>query len=191
VSEGRKARLRKKDLNETINHRRKTMAQITLKGNPILTIGNLPTVNMPAPAFSLTKTDLSECSLKDFKDKTVILNIFPSIDTPVCAASVRRFNEEASSLNNTVVLCISADLPFAHKRFCEGDGLKNVIPLSSFRAQSFGTEYGVTITTGPLAGLLARAIIIVDKNGSVIHTELVPEIAQEPDYSKALRCLSN
>jgi thioredoxin-dependent peroxiredoxin len=167
------------------------MSQITLKGNPISTIGNLPGVNMPSPAFSLTKTDLSECSLNDFKGKTVILNIFPSIDTPVCAASVRRFNEEASSLNNTIVLCVSADLPFAHKRFCEGDGLKNVIPLSTFRSPGFGAEYGVTITNGPLAGLLARAIVIVDKNGTVLYTELVPEIAQEPDYSKALLFLAN
>jgi thioredoxin-dependent peroxiredoxin len=167
------------------------MAQITLKGNPISTIGNLPGVNTPSPAFSLTKTDLSECSLNDFKGKTVILNIFPSIDTPVCAASVRRFNEEAASLNNTIVLCVSADLPFAHKRFCEGDGLKNVIPLSTFRSPGFGAEYGVTITNGPLAGLLARAIVIVDKNGTVLYTELVPEIAQEPDYSKALLFLAN
>lgn len=167
------------------------MAQITLKGNPISTIGNLPGVNMPSPAFSLTQTDLSECSLNDFKGKTVILNIFPSIDTPVCAASVRRFNEEAGSLNNTIVLCVSADLPFAHKRFCEGDGLKNVIPLSTFRSPGFGAEYGVTITNGPLAGLLARAIVIVDKNGTVLYTELVSEIAQEPDYSKALLFLAN
>jgi thioredoxin-dependent peroxiredoxin len=166
------------------------MAQITLKGNPISTIGNLPGLNSTAPAFSLTKTDLSECSPGDFHGKTIILNIFPSIDTPVCAASVRRFNTEAGSLNNTVVLCISADLPFAHNRFCEGAGLKNVIPLSSFRSQSFGTSYGVTITTGPLAGLLARAIVIIDKNGDILYTELVPEITQEPDYSKALSCLT-
>jgi thioredoxin-dependent peroxiredoxin len=167
------------------------MAQITLKGNPISTIGNLPGVNLPAPAFSLTKTDLSECSLNDFKGKTIILNIFPSLDTPVCATSVRRFNEEAGGLNNTIVLCISADLPFAHKRFCEVEELKNVIPLSTFRSPGFGAEYGVTITNGPLAGLLARAIVIVDKNGNVLYTELVSEIAQEPDYSKVLLFLSN
>lgn len=167
------------------------MAQITLKGNPISTTGNLPAAKMSAPAFSLVKTDLSECSLKDFKGKTVILNISPSIDTSICAASVRRFNEAASSLDNTVVLYISADLPFAHKRFCEGEGLKNVIPLSTFRSPSFGTDYGVTIINGPLAGLLARAIVIVDMNGKVTYTELVPEIAQEPDYSKALRSLSS
>jgi thioredoxin-dependent peroxiredoxin len=167
------------------------MALITLKGNPLSTIGDLPVVNISAPEFSLTQTDLAECTLTDFKGKTVVLNIFPSIDTPVCATSVRRFNEAASSLDNTVVLCISADLPFAHKRFCEGEGLKNVIPLSTFRAQSFGTDYGVTITNGPLAGLLARAIVIVDKNGTVIYTELVPEIAQEPDYTAAISRLSS
>jgi thioredoxin-dependent peroxiredoxin len=167
------------------------MALITLKGNPLSTIGDLPVVNSSAPKFSLTKTDLAECTLTDYKGKTVVLNIFPSIDTPVCATSVRRFNEAASSLDNTVVLCISADLPFAHKRFCEGEGLKNVIPLSTFRAQSFGTDYGVTITNGPLAGLLARAIVIVDKNGTVIYTELVPEIAQEPDYTAAISRLSS
>ena len=164
------------------------MALITLKGNPVSTIGDLPVVNFSAPDFSLTKTDLAECTLKDFKGKTVVLNIFPSIDTPVCATSVRRFNEAASSLNNTVVLCISADLPFAHKRFCEGEGLKNVIPLSTFRSPGFGTDYGLTITNGPLSGLLARAIVIVDKNGTVIYTELVPEITQEPDYTTALSC---
>jgi thioredoxin-dependent peroxiredoxin len=165
------------------------MAQITLKGTPFSTIGNLPTTNIAAPSFTLTKTDLSESSLNDFKGKTVILNIFPSIDTPVCASSVRRFNEAASSLENTVVLCISADLPFAHKRFCEGDGLTNVIPLSVFRSPNFGKDYGVTITNGPLAGLLARAIVVIDKSGNVTYTELVPEIAQEPDYTKALSCI--
>ena len=167
------------------------MALITLKGNPISTIGDLPVVNLSVPDFSLTKTDLAECTLKDFKGKTVVLNIFPSIDTPVCATSVRRFNEAASSIDNTVVLCISADLPFAHKRFCEGEGLKNVIPLSTFRSPRFGTDYGLTITNGPLSGLLARAIVIVDKNGTVIYTELVPEIAQEPDYTSALSCFQS
>jgi thiol peroxidase len=134
----------------------------------------------------LTKSDLSEAGLQDFKGKTIILNIFPSIDTSVCAASVRRFNEAAGSLQDTVVLCISADLPFAHKRFCEAEGLENVIPLSVFRSQTFGSDYGLTITNGPLAGLLARAIVIVNKEGKVAYTELVPEITQEPNYSKAL-----
>jgi thioredoxin-dependent peroxiredoxin len=167
------------------------MALITLKGNSISTLGNLPRTNVSAPAFSLTKTDLSEAGLQDFKGKRIILNIFPSIDTSVCAASVRRFNEAASSLENTVVLCISADLPFAHKRFCEAEGLKNVIPLSAFRSQAFGADYGLTITNGPLAGLLARAIVIIDKAGKVSYTELVPEITQEPNYSKALENIPN
>jgi len=162
------------------------MALITLKGNSVSTIGNVPGPDVIAPSFTLTRTDLSETGLHDFKGKTVILNIFPSIDTSVCAASVRRFNEVAGSLKDTIVLCISADLPFAHNRFCEAEGLNNVIPLSSFRSQTFGSDYGLTITTGPLAGLLARAIIIIDKEGIIKYTELVPEITQEPNYSKAL-----
>ena len=166
------------------------MAQITLQGNPIETIGQLPAVNSQAPSFSLTRTDLSECSLNDFAGQTMVLNIFPSIDTSVCAASVRRFNAEASGIDNTVVLCISADLPFAHQRFCEGEGLDRVIPLSVFRSPDFGKNYGVTITSPPLAGLLSRAIIIVDSTGKVVYTEQVPEIAQEPDYGAALAALA-
>jgi len=162
------------------------MALITLKGNSISTIGNLPEINTPAADFTLTKTDLSDIGLQDFKGKTTILNIFPSIDTSVCAASVRHFNETAASLNGTVVLCISADLPFAHKRFCEAEGIENVIPLSAFRSQTFGNDYGVTITSGPLAGLLARAIVIINNEGRVTYTELVPEITQEPNYTMAL-----
>ena len=165
------------------------MATITLKGNPIETAGDLPAVGSKAPAFNLTRTDLSNCSQDDFAGKTVVLNIFPSIDTAVCAASVRRFNAEAILQKDTVVLCISADLPFAHKRFCEADGLENVVPLSVFRSPSFGTDYGVVITTGPLAGLLARAIVIIDPAGQVVYTELVPEIGQEPDYHKAIAVL--
>ena len=165
------------------------MATITLKDNPIETAGDLPAVGSKAPAFSLTRTDLSNCSQDDFSGKTVVLNIFPSIDTSVCAASVRRFNAEAILQKDTVVLCISADLPFAHKRFCEADGLENVIPLSVFRSPSFGSDYGVTITTGPLAGLLARAVVIIDSGGTVVYTELVPEIGQEPDYHKAISIL--
>ena len=167
------------------------MALITLKGTPFATIGDLPQANQSAPDFSLTKTDLSACSLKKFKGKKIVLNIFPSIDTAVCAASARRFNEAAGGLEDTVVLCISADLPFAHKRFCEGEGLTNVIPLSTFRSPGFGTDYGVTITNGPLAGLLARAVVIIGLNDKVTYTELVPEIAQEPDYSAALNHLRN
>jgi thiol peroxidase len=165
------------------------MATITLKGNPIETAGDLPAVGSKAPAFSLTRTDLSNCSQDDFSGKTIVLNIFPSIDTAVCAASVRRFNAEAILQKDTVVLCISADLPFAHKRLCEADGLENVIPLSVFRSPNFGTDYGVTITTGPLAGLLARAVVIIDAAGTVAYTELVPEIGQEPDYHKAIAVL--
>lgn len=167
------------------------MTAITLKGNPIQTIGDLPKVNSAAPDFRLTRTDLSDASLSDFKAKTRVLNIFPSIDTPVCAASVRRFNKEASARPDTVVLCISGDLPFAHNRFCEIEGLKDVVPLSVFRSPEFGRDYGVAITTGPLTGLLARAIVIVDPSGKVVYTEQVPEIGQEPDYEKALRNLSD
>jgi thiol peroxidase len=165
------------------------MAHITLQGNPIRTAGELPAAGSKAPAFTLTRTDLSDCTLADFAGQSVVLNIFPSIDTSVCAASVRRFNTEASGLPNTVVLCVSADLPFAHQRFCEAEGLKKVIPLSVFRSPEFGKQYGVTIVDGPIAGLLARSIVIINPAGTVIYTEQVPEIAQEPDYEAALRAL--
>ncbi|MBI4843460.1 MAG: thiol peroxidase [Nitrospirae bacterium] len=166
------------------------MATITLKGTPTQTIGSLPAINTQAPNFKLTKTDLSDVTLDNFKGKRVILNIFPSIDTSVCATSVRRFNEEASRLNNTVVLCVSADLPFAHERFCTVEGIKNVIPLSVFRSKNFGRDYGVEITSGPLSGLLSRAIVIIDETGKVIYTQQVSEIAEEPDYNKALSAIS-
>ncbi|HEX3006618.1 MAG TPA: thiol peroxidase [Bacteroidales bacterium] len=166
------------------------MSKITLKGNPINTIGTLPSAGNSAPEFNLTKTDLSDVSLENFKGKKVILNIFPSLDTSVCATSVRKFNAEAEKLNNTVVLCVSRDLPFAHNRFCTVEGLKNVIPLSELRDSDFGKDYGVTITDGPLAGLLSRAIVVIDENGKVVYNEQVPEIAQEPDYEKALKFLS-
>jgi len=166
------------------------MAKITLKGNAIETIGSLPAVDAVAPEFTLVKTDLSELSLKDYRGKNVVLNIFPSIDTGVCAASVRRFNSEAGKNDNTVVLCISADLPFAHNRFCEAEGLKNVIPVSVFRAADFGKNYGQTITTGPLAGLLARAVVVLTPEGKVKYTEQVPEITQEPNYEAALKALA-
>lgn len=165
------------------------MAQITLKGTAIETIGNLPAKGAAAPAFTLVKSDLSEASLVGYKGKKVVLNIFPSIDTAVCAASVRQFNKAAGENANTVVLCISADLPFAAGRFCETEGLKNVETLSVFRSPAFGKDYGVTITTGPLAGLLARAVVIIDDAGKVVYTELVPEIVQEPDYAGALAAL--
>ena len=166
------------------------MAQVTVQGNTIETIGELPQVNTQAPSFTLTKTDMTDCTLADFAGKNVVLNIFLSIDTSVCAASVRHFNSEASTHEDTVVLCISADLPFAHQRFCEGDGLKDVIPLSTFRSPDFGRDYGVTITTGPIAGLLARSVVILDKSGKVLYAEQVPEITQEPDYDAALLVLS-
>lgn len=165
------------------------MSQITLQGNPINTVGTHPALNSSAPGFTLTRTDLSDASLSDFSGQTVVLNIFVSLDTSICAASVRRFNEEVSSLDNTVVLCVSADLPFAHQRFCEGEGLDRVIPLSVFRSPSFGKDYGVTIVDGPLEGLLSRSIIIIDMDGKVIYTEQVPEIAQDPDFDSALRVL--
>ena len=162
------------------------MATITFKGNPVSTIGALPAVNTKAPDFGLTTTDLSDVSMKDYAGKRLILNIFPSIDTPVCAASARRFNEEAGRLENTLVLCISADLPFAHNRFCELEGLKDVVPLSVFRSPDFGKDYGVLITSGPLAGLLSRAIVIIDPSDTVTYTQQVSEIAEEPDYDAAL-----
>ena len=165
------------------------MAAITLKGNPIHTCGELPAVGAQAPDFVLTKTDLSDVSLSDFAGKRLVLNIFPSIDTSVCAASVRRFNEEAQNLKNTLVLCVSLDLPFAHDRFCGAEGLENVIPATELRKRAFGEDYGVRIVDGPLAGLLSRAVVILDEQGKVIYTEQVPEIAQEPDYEAALQAL--
>ncbi len=166
------------------------MAKITFKGTPINTIGDLPEVGEKAPGFTLTKRDLSDTSFDDFKGKRIVLNIFPSIDTQVCATSVRRFNVEASKLKNSVVLCISADLPFAHERFCGAEGIEDVISLSCFRSEAFGKDYGVKITSGPLSGLLSRAVVIVDESGRVIYTEQVPEIAQEPNYEAALAALS-
>jgi thiol peroxidase len=166
------------------------MAKITLKGTPIDTIGELPKVGAKAPGFTLTKRDLSETSLEDFAGKRIVLNIFPSIDTQVCATSVRRFNVEASKLENSVVLCVSADLPFAHERFCGAEGIDDVLSLSCFRSEAFGRDYGVKITSGPLTGLLSRAVVIIDKSGKVIYTEQVPEIVQEPNYAAALEALS-
>ena len=165
------------------------MAAITLKGNKIHTVGDLPTVGSKAPDFSLVNSDLSDTTLADYKGKRVILNIFPSLDTDVCASSVRRFNLEAGKLDNTVVLCASMDLPFAHKRFCSTEGLDDVITLSGMRNQNFGNEYGVLIADGPLAGLYSRAVVVLDEDGTVIYTEQVPEIVQEPDYEKALNSL--
>ena len=167
------------------------MAQITLKGNPIHTLGNLPAVGSAAPDFSLTRQDLSDLKLRDVAGKRVVLNIFPSVDTPTCSASVRRFNSEISKFDNAVALCISRDLPFAHARFCEAEGLKDVIPLSEMRHRNFGEKYGVVITDGPMAGLLARAVLVLDESGKVIYSQLVDEIAEEPAYEKALEALRN
>lgn len=166
------------------------MAKIALKGNEIDTIGSLPEIGANAPDFTVVKTDLSETSLKDYAGKTVVLNIFPSIDTGICAASARRFNSEASGKDNSVVLCVSADLPFAHGRFCEAEGLNDVVPVSVFRTDDFGEKYGQKIINGPLAGLLARAVVVIDGGGKVKYVEQVPEITQEPDYEKALAALS-
>jgi thioredoxin-dependent peroxiredoxin len=165
------------------------MAQVTFKGNPVRTAGNLPAVGSAAPDFKVTKSDLVETSLADYKGGKLVLNIFPSIDTPVCATSVRRFNEEASKLPNTTVLCVSRDLPFALKRFCAAEGLNSVVTASEYKDSSFSDAYGVRIVDGPLAGLLSRAVVVVDPNGKVAYTEQVPEITQEPNYAKALSAL--
>ncbi len=162
------------------------MSTITLKGNPIHTSGSLPALGAKAPDFRLTKGDLSDVSLRDFAGKKVVLNIVPSLDTGVCAASARRFNQEAGGLPGTVVLTVSRDLPFAQSRFCEMEGLHNVVPLSQLRDRAFGAAYGVEITDGPLAGLLARAVVVLDAAHKIAYTEQVPEIAQEPDYAQAL-----
>ena len=165
------------------------MAQITLKGNTINTVGNLPQVGSQAKDFALVATDLSVKNLADYKGSRIVLNIFPSVDTGTCATSVRKFNEKASSLENTKVLCISRDLPFAQNRFCGAEGLANVVNLSDFKENSFGNDYGVTITDGPLAGLHSRAVIVIDENGMVKYTEQVAEIVDEPNYEAALTAL--
>ncbi|MFK7050271.1 MULTISPECIES: thiol peroxidase [Flavobacterium] len=165
------------------------MAQITFKGNTINTVGELPVVGSKANSFELVATDLSIKKLEDFKGQKIVLNIFPSIDTGICAASVRKFNETASKLENTKVLCISRDLPFAQTRFCGAEGLENVINLSDFKTGSFGADYGLTIVEGPLAGLHSRCVIVLDENGIIKYTEQVAEIAQEPNYESALASL--
>ena len=162
------------------------MAQVTLKGNPIHTNGELPKVGAPAPAFKLTNGDLKDVTLADYKGKKKVLNIVPSLDTSVCATSTRKFNERAGKLANTVVLVVSADLPFASKRFCTTEGLQNVVPLSLMRDKNFAKDYGVLLQDGPLAGICARAVVVVDENDRITYTQLVPEIGQEPDYDKAL-----
>lgn len=165
------------------------MATVTLGGNQVNVKGNFPKVGDQAKEFTLVKSDLSELTLSSLKGKKVVLNIFPSLDTKVCAMSVRKFNDMASKMHNTVVLAISKDLPFAHARFCSTEGIENVIGLSAFRNASFGEDYGVAIADGPLAGLLARAVVILDEHGKVTYTELVPEITHEPNYEEALKKL--
>lgn len=165
------------------------MAKITLKGNPINTSGHLPSKRSKAPDFKLVKSDLGNLSLSELKGKKLILNIFPSLDTSVCATSVRKFNQLAAGKTNTVVLAISKDLPFAHNRFCTTEGITNVVTLSGFRDTTFGKSYGIDIIDGPLAGLYARSIVVVDEKGIVIYTQLVPEIVEEPDYDAALEAL--
>jgi thiol peroxidase len=164
------------------------MAETTLGGNPVHTVGELPNVGAPTPSFSLTKGDFSAITNADLDGRRVVLNIFPSIDTAVCATSVRRFNEIAAGLDNTVVLCVSADLPFAQNRFCGAEGITNVVTASAFRSD-FGTAYGLTMADGKLAGLLARAVVVVDEHGTVVHSQLVPSIGQEPDYDAAVEAL--
>ncbi len=162
------------------------MATVTLKGNPIHTNGELPQKGSQAPAFTLTGVDLKDVGLAEYKGKKKILNIVPSLDTPTCATSTRKFNESGGKLPNTVVLVISADLPFAMKRFCTTEGLQNVVSLSMIRGKGFAKDYGVLITDGPLAGLSARACLVLDENDKIVHAELVPEIGQEPNYDAAL-----
>lgn len=164
------------------------MAKVTLQGAPIKTCGELPTVGYAAPQFKLVDGKLADVTLATFAGKRKLLNIVPSLDTPTCATSTRKFNEKASKLENTVVLIVSADLPFAQGRFCEAEGLKNVIPLSTMRS-SFAKDYGVEIVDGPIAGLTARAIVVIDENNQVTYTQLVDEVADEPDYEGALEAL--
>lgn len=166
------------------------MAAITLGGKPAKTVGDLPAVGSLAPEFALTNTSMRDVFLKDYAGKKIVMNIFPSIDTSTCATSVRKFNAQASALNNTVVLCISKDLPFAMKRFCGAEGLNNVVTLSDYRNRGFSKTYGVEIMDGNFEALHARAIVVVGVDGSVKHTELVPEIGQEPNYDAALQALN-
>ena len=166
------------------------MAQITLHGNPVKTVGELPQTGEKAKDFTLVKGDLSRVGLNDFKGRKLILNIFPSLDTGTCAASVRHFNQVAASLKDTTVLCISRDLPFAQERFCGAEGSKNVVTLSDFVSGEFGKNYGLEMADGPLAGLHSRVVIIVDENGTVVYTQQVPEIVDEPNYEEVLKALN-
>ena len=165
------------------------MAKITLKGNPVNTSGNLPSVGSKAPGFTLVKSDLTQLSLDELKGKKLLLNIFPSLGTSVCATALRKFNQLAADRENTVVLAISKDLPFAHNSFCSTEGIKNVITLSGFRDSNFGKAYGVDLLDGIFAGLYARSVVVTDEKGIVKYTELVSDIANEPDYDKAIAAL--
>jgi thiol peroxidase len=165
------------------------MAQITLGGNPINTVGELPAVGSPAPGFTLTGTDMGAVTNDQFSGKPLLLNIFPSVDTPVCAMSVRTFNERAAA-TGVAVLCVSNDLPFAQKRFCGAEGIENVTTASGFRDGSFGKDFGITMADGAFAGLLGRAVVVVGADGNVVYSELVPEVGQEPNYDAALAALS-
>ena len=165
------------------------MAKLTLGGNPISSLGTLPTIGSKAPSFSLVADDLSEKTLEDYKGSRIVLNIFPSVDTPTCASSVRKFNETASKLENTKVLCVSRDLPFAMKRFCGAEGIENVETLSDFRTGQLGKDYQLEITDGPLVNLHSRCVVVVDENGVIKHAEQVTEIADEPNYEAALAVL--
>ena len=165
------------------------MANTAFKGTPVQTIGDLPAVGSQAPAFTLTDTGLADVTSESLAGRRLVLNIFPSVDTGVCAASVRRFNELAAGLENTTVVCVSADLPFAMARFCGAEGIENVVSGSVFRSD-FGSDYGVTQIDGPLAGLLARSVVVLDESGKVIYTQVVPEITTEPDYDAAIAVLN-
>jgi thiol peroxidase len=166
------------------------MATITMRGNPVHTNGELPEPGSTAPGFSLVGGDLKEVTLASYAGKRKVLNIFPSIDTPTCAMSVRQFNQRAATLSNAVVLCISADLPFAQKRFCGAEGIANVVTLSMMRDRHFAKDYGVLLDDGPLAGVTARAVVVLDERDRVLHSELVAEIGNEPDYEAALKALA-
>ena len=165
------------------------MGSITLGGNPVTLAGDFPKTGEQAKAFTLVGQDLADIKLSDFAGKQVVLNIFPSLDTPICATAVRKFNEAAGTKENTVVLCISGDLPFAHKRFCVAEGIENVVTASAFRSSQFAQDYGVAMQDGALAGLTARAVVVLDTAGKVVYSQLVPEIKQEPDYEPALAAL--
>lgn len=165
------------------------MAKITLGGTPVKTVGNLPNIGSKATDFSLRTVDLATKTLEDYAGKNVVLNIFPSVDTGTCATSVRKFNEKAAALENTVVLCISRDLPFAQKRFCGAEGIENVEMLSDFETGKFGKDYEVEFADGPFKGLHSRAIVVINTNGNITHTEQVQEVADEPNYEAALKAI--